>query len=434
MKKRWFAVFCLCLILVAEGCAANGEHAEQEAQQEEAAEQEVKQETEQENETEKEERFEITVVDDASLNRKYTTNESNLYFTSQEVDADLTEYSAAEEAVESYFPLRAAVLYGEIESNFEYYYGEAGEGEVPYFGPLDLNCSMNIETGRTDSRVLSFCYGGQFFRGEGTLFNNTYYEGVVFDTETGKRLALEDVTEDADAFARFAKAYVTLYIYHDKGILETYSDISNMPTIVLEIEKNNWYFNEEGMVIICNPDEKDIYTVIETNITIPYGSLLDYLKPQYIPEGVERQEPLKTEPVDFMELFRQSSDLYEVAMASGLEVTEVFGEPVSYMAFDSKIRITGLASAPQVYGVTIEDYIEGVSIGGCTIGMSAEECIERYMDMGFDAPVDCGYRGRLNLFKEEDLAVVTLYVISDIVVAMDYGIFQGADEWYPEMY
>ena len=77
---------------------------------------------------------------------------------------------------------------------------------------VKMDYHMNIEPQRMDERVVSFLYGGDYYYGSGTEYNNSYYEGVVFDTVTGKRLQLEDIVQDVDEFEKFVESYIAIYI------------------------------------------------------------------------------------------------------------------------------------------------------------------------------------------------------------------------------
>lgn len=110
------------------------------------------------------------------------------------------------------------------------------------------------------------------------------YQDVVaytFDVAQGKLLTLSDVFYDEKAVREIAAQYIQEKVNtpeYAKYLLEDYeSYISDILT------EDDFYLNEQGMVIICNANLLTEYEAGIIEITVPYDALKDVMNENYMP-------------------------------------------------------------------------------------------------------------------------------------------------------
>ena len=374
---------------------------------------------------ETEDSFSIQVMDGFSDTRYTEKGDKIIYdFISQDVKAELSQFPATAKTIEQFFQDKNMEIYRSIDA--DYYYGD---------GEIQMSYHMNIEPQRMDERVISFLYGGDFYYGSGTIYNNTFFEGVVFDTVTGKRLGLEDVVQDVDEFARFVEAYIATYIFNSDEILNSFGikskwSYTQLPDFDCDIRKNNWFFTDEGMMAICNPSEKWALSLTQTNILIPYEKLVKYLKPDFIPDGIEQEKQESTSiDIDLYNTLYRGITIDDLTQESGLNAVfsgEVY-EAKTYEVDDGKIYfVEGYPN--NITGIEMNQNIDGVSIAGCKIGMTYDECVERLQQYGFKE-MQKNVSSRKEMLNDAKWEYIDFILINNIVVNIQYGAFESEEDY-----
>lgn len=316
-------------------------------------------------------------------------------FTSQEVEAELPDYPETAAALEKFF----------LDKNVEIY--SASESETVYEG-YTMEYQMEIEKERMDNNVLSFLYGGYYWRGSGTIYNNSYYEGVVFNTSTGQRLKLADVVYDVEKFRKMAVSYIALYLCDELEVMDK-EDIDyqwdTLPLFTDEFDDYNWFFTNEGIALICNPDEKESRTVIDRSFVIPYENLYEYLKEEYIPDGVVRAEKELINPVDLLDTLYVGATTDTAVQMSGLdaewvEYVDTLGGFNVYKACNGSVYFRAYGESPA--SIEVRHYTDEVTIGGCMIGMSIDECIASLEQYGYYVGAQDDYYCGYTMFNDEE--------------------------------
>ncbi|MGN0568307.1 MAG: DUF3298 domain-containing protein [Acutalibacteraceae bacterium] len=138
---------------------------------------------------------------------------------------------------------------------------------------------------RADTRVLSLVF--DVFNYWGGAHGSPYITGVVFDTETGEKLALTDVVTDVKLLPdlveeQLEKFFDTDYLYGDLN-LQTYFD-ENLDTI-------QWVLDYHGVTVFFNPYDIAPFASGIFNVTITFAEHPELFKEKYrtVPEnyGVE---------------------------------------------------------------------------------------------------------------------------------------------------
>lgn len=131
---------------------------------------------------------------------------------------------------------------------------------------------------RVDEKVASFTKSS--YTNTGGAHGNNYTFGWNFDVETGKRLTLEDITEDKEAFMAGVKEYVLELCQSDAYASRLFPDYD----ISYILQDDLWFFDYEGITFIANPYEIAAYAEGTMYFTIPY-EVLDGLKDTYAYHG-----------------------------------------------------------------------------------------------------------------------------------------------------
>lgn len=155
---------------------------------------------------------------------------------------------------------------------------EATKEENAFF-PTD--CMKDyLELARCDSSVLSF---RSYFQNITGRADGIYgYEGVTFDVETGKELAISDIVTDEEGFYTQASAYITDKLCETEGIEISSTDETKTGNLLSKDSKINWYFNVAGIVIIYNLNElgEDSDRIVE--VVLPYQEFANYIDSKYV--------------------------------------------------------------------------------------------------------------------------------------------------------
>ena len=130
-----------------------------------------------------------------------------------------------------------------------------------------------VQVTRADSAVLSLTYIDYTYAGGAHGY--TGLSGHSYDMRTGKELTLEDLLAsdtDCDTFLAAASEQVRDLSksgeYYGVGFFDGYEDsISGL------FRADNWYFNDEGLVVIANPYELASYADGSLQFTLSYSWL-----------------------------------------------------------------------------------------------------------------------------------------------------------------
>lgn len=140
--------------------------------------------------------------------------------------------------------------------------------------------TYEYELKRCDSCVLSLrSYENIYLGGAHGYYT---YRGWNFDTRTGKKLTLSDITDDKEKLLACAKEYILsqleLPYYSDQLIVDT----ENLPSIVEDsvLVDDMWYFTNSGLTFLANAELLGSYAAGAFFFTVPYQQL-EALKPEY---------------------------------------------------------------------------------------------------------------------------------------------------------
>lgn len=166
--------------------------------------------------------------------------------------------------------------------NFSYHYNNGDTGEAV---GLEYSAIRNFDTLRADSGVLSLMYHSSSYMGGAN--GNSDEHGFVFDTETGERLSLDQLSSDFDAFTAFLVEEMVSMAENDDSYKERISFVepegySEAFSNIL-LREDSWCFDNEGMIIFSSSEELGPHAAGIAEFKIPYEKLQGKIDDRFIP-------------------------------------------------------------------------------------------------------------------------------------------------------
>lgn len=178
-------------------------------------------------------------------------------------------------------PVGYNMLLQEAQDNFTYYHNNNVDNVS-----LEFSSVRDFDVERGDGNVLSLVFHSSTYTGgaHGNYVDTAY----VFDTQTGERLTLADLSSDYDALATFLTERMVEMAKSNESYKEQITNIT--PEEYAEnfaklLRDGSWYFNNEGLVIFSFAEEFGSYSAGIVSFTIPYAELKGKIDDRFIPEA-----------------------------------------------------------------------------------------------------------------------------------------------------
>ena len=152
--------------------------------------------------------------------------------------------------------------------------------------PLELSSVRGYSVERADGNVLSIVFHISSYTG-GAHGNYKDY-ACSFDTLTGNKLALPDVSADYDSLADFLIEYMNNAVNNSEKYKEQLKDIApeeQSKAIQALLRDGSWYFDNNGLVIFSDNQELGSYADGNISFTIPYAELEGKIDDKFIPSA-----------------------------------------------------------------------------------------------------------------------------------------------------
>ena len=196
---------------------------------------------------------------------------------------------------------------GSAEDGYDYGYNgmlEIAEDNfgfaAEYGGPMDLEADRTVSVVHADSDYCAFLIGTYYFTGG--VHGNYASEAVCFDSRTGERLTLDDLSSDPEALrARLLEQMLKLAeedqdgYYSDHLSLTAQSEYAAAFAALLR--EGSWYPGRDAFCVFSTLYELGPYAAGITEFSIPYESLAGVLDERWIPRQTEEEARLKIVPV-----------------------------------------------------------------------------------------------------------------------------------------
>ena len=188
----------------------------------------------------------------------------------------------------------------EAEDNYNFITG-AGIENAAY----ELANSRSASVQRCDERVLSLRFYD--YVNLGGVHGSYAYRAYNFDTVTGELLALEDLSDDADALKAFLKSYIIERVRESDELQQQmagFVDSEGMPSaedaLSALVREGSWYMNDYGMLICSDLYELGPYAAGTMEFFVPFTSLDGYVKSEYIPAAMAETGSFSVVPAEQM--------------------------------------------------------------------------------------------------------------------------------------
>lgn len=286
---------------------------------------------------------------------------------------------------------------------------------------------------RVDDKVVSFEKND--YSSMGGAHGNTYLSGWNFDVETGKRLTIEDIAEDKDAFMENVKDYVLELCKSDAYNSRLFPEYETNIDYILQDDL--WFFDYEGITFISNTYELAAYAEGAIYFTVPYAEL-EGLKDVYSYDGGFQQSVSLGETVtididgDGLEDevkfdVEESSDYTYVPtlVINGANYSNVFDDNQCYFAYPyDRYVIMDIDDSDNFLEIAVQDY--GMSDDPMTAFLRYDgtkvtylgEIYDRVSDMYIvnDGKGTINARVRMNIF--ETIRMKTSYEVENDKLTM----------------
>lgn len=220
------------------------------------------------------------------------------------------------------------------EDNYNYVINSGVQGAL-----LELANHRSVDVKRCDEGVLSLRYYD--YINLGGVHGGYAYRGYNFDASSGELLTLESLSNDSDAFKSFLKAYMLSSVNESAELQQRMSgfvDVEGMPSteeaLAALVREGAWCFDAQGMLITSDLYELGSYASGTIEFLVPYSALVEYIRPEYIPENVSDSGTFSIVPVETMtEMSKEVIDMLRLSDA---------GQSI-YLVADGAVRDVRLA-------------------------------------------------------------------------------------------
>ncbi len=194
---------------------------------------------------------------------------------------ELSDSTAAAAKIKDYFET-------EKQETLSTYSSQTAKEECIYgyenkpHGEWNLNeTSVTMESARVNEASVNLLKTESIFK-YGNMYAQTQAEGYCFSSVNGERLSISDVLEDADGYFNYAAKKIRgdLEKNQTAGKYNLYEDYSSTVREVLE-QEGRWYFTDDGITVIFNPDEVVYFTLGVQTFELPFAEINDFLKQEY---------------------------------------------------------------------------------------------------------------------------------------------------------
>lgn len=285
MKKRMkqLAALLVAAMLVLGGCSEKQE--EQAVNEIPETEAEAVQEPE---EAEEEPAEEVTKtaplkIHVDTLNRTYYQEDSEdayLYLQYCNVTVEGDAYENLKRNIENWSLERSEELRS-LYSSFEEPEQTDGEETEETEELSGYNLYQTVSVARSDERMVSLLE--DTYQYTGGAHGVSYREGINFDSQSGKRLELQDIFSDYENFKEDAIDRIVYNLKESYGE-ELFEDYIETVEGLWENDMSpEWYADGSGIVIVLQEYSVGPYSIGTPEIHLPYSEFQQYIKEAYLP-------------------------------------------------------------------------------------------------------------------------------------------------------
>lgn len=235
--------------------------------------------------------------------------EKILNFTWDKVQVLSDDYpEAAEKITETLAEMEDAwYTGGSAEDGYDYGYNgmlEIAEDNfgfaVEYGGPMELEAERTVTVEHADSDYCVFLIMSYYFTGG--VHGNYSQEAVCFDSQTGERLSLDDLSSDPEALrAKLLEQMLRLAEEDKDGYYSEQLSLTEPANYATAfgalLREGSWYPGQDAFHVFSTLYELGPYAAGIADFAIPYESLADLLDERWIPRRTEEEAKLRIVPM-----------------------------------------------------------------------------------------------------------------------------------------
>lgn len=199
-------------------------------------------------------------------------------------------------------------------------------------GMEPLSCSRTVSVTRADENALSLLYNDYSYTGGAHGIYGS--RGYVFDTQSGERLALEDLTDDYAKLKDFLVDFMVAEAEGDADMAERLNqmaDASYAEMFEPLLRAGSWYFAQDGLEIFSDVYELSDYASGPIAFTVPYEKLAGLIDERWMPKTAQGSAAFRviapgemqdgsTEIVDKLTVDGEGAELYLAAEGTARDV------------------------------------------------------------------------------------------------------------------
>jgi len=199
-------------------------------------------------------------------------------------------------------------------------------------GMEPLSCSRTVSVTRADENTLTLLYNDYSYTGGAHGIYGS--RGYVFDTQSGERLALEDLTDDYTKLRDFLVDFMVAEAESDADMAERLNqmpDASYAEMFEPLLRTGSWYFGQDGLEIFSDVYELSDYASGPIAFTVPYEKLKGLIDERWMPKTAEGSAAFRviaqgemqdgsTEIVDKLTVDSEGEELYLAAEGTARNV------------------------------------------------------------------------------------------------------------------
>lgn len=154
---------------------------------------------------------------------------------------------------------------------------------------MTLSYECDPKAMRCDTRVLSLVFDVEQYIGG--VHGGLQRVSRSFNADSGELLTLADIAKNEDQLKTFLKNYVIGLAageeyYEDDGVCYLFDDAQEVIGSIVD-EGEQWYFNDNGIVVYTNPYDIAPYAYGILRFEVPYSALEEFMDADYMPIDYE---------------------------------------------------------------------------------------------------------------------------------------------------
>ncbi len=193
----------------------------------------------------------------------------------------LSEKPEAQETINSFFSAEKAEVLSEFNDenkNIEFRYAY----DTKAYGEFKKNeRTVTMQKGMVNEKFVNFIKSEYTYL-YGNVYGYTEMTAYSFSSVTGQQLKLAEIMADLDGYKEFAQNFICSALEQKQADGEYALNGDYASKVSEAITKDGrWYFNDEGLSVVLNPDEVVYYTYGPQVFTLPYNDINNYVASEY---------------------------------------------------------------------------------------------------------------------------------------------------------